>query len=51
VSSAHHDASHASISSLHVRHVPCGELERHREAIRRFGSGLEGIEAIARALI
>jgi type II restriction enzyme len=40
-----------AISSLHVRYVPYGELERHREAIARFGSGLKGIEAIARALI
>jgi type II restriction enzyme len=40
-----------AISSLHVRYVPYGELERHREAITRFGTGLKGIEAIARALI
>lgn len=39
-----------TISSLHVRYVPYGELERNREAITRFGSGLKGIEATARAL-
>lgn len=39
-----------TISSLRVRYVPYGELERHREAIARFGSGLKGVEAIAREL-
>ena len=40
----------AAISSLRVRYVPYGELERHREPMARFGSGLKGIEAIARSL-
>ncbi len=39
-----------SISSLHVRYVPYGELERNRDAIARFGTGLKGIEAVARTL-
>lgn len=39
-----------AIASLRVRYVPYGELERNRDAIARFGSGLKGIEAIARAL-
>lgn len=38
------------IAHLHVRYLPYGELERHREAIARFGSGLKAVEALARTL-
>ncbi len=38
------------VADLDVRYLPYGELERHRESIARFGSGLKGIEAIARRL-
>ena len=38
------------VSDLHVRFLPYGELERHREAMSRFGNGLKAIEAIARDL-
>ena len=38
------------VRDLCVRYLPYGELERHREAIARFGSGMRGIEAIARKL-
>lgn len=38
------------IQSLRVRYLPYGELDRHREAIARFGTGLRPIEAIARDL-
>ena len=39
------------VADLSVRYVPYAELEKHREAIARFGSGLKPIEAIARTLI
>lgn len=38
------------VADLHVRYLPYGELERHREAMARFGAGLKAIEAIARTL-
>lgn len=38
------------VASLHVRFLPYGELERHRDAMARFGSGLKAIEAVARRL-
>lgn len=38
------------VSDLDVRYLPYGELAKHRESIARFGSGLKGIEAIARRL-
>jgi type II restriction enzyme len=41
----------AAISSLRVRYVPYGELERNRTSILRFGTGLKPIEAIARELV
>ena len=40
----------SQIASLHVRYLPYGELERHRESIARFGSGMKAIHAIARTL-
>lgn len=38
------------IQDLEVRYLPYGELERNREQMARFGSGLRPIEAIARRL-
>lgn len=38
------------VGDLHVRFLPYGELERHREAMARFGQGLKAIEAVARTL-
>lgn len=38
------------VRDLNVRYLPYGELEKHRDAIARFGTGLKGIEAIARVL-
>lgn len=40
----------SSVADLNVRFLPYGELFKHRESIARFGSGLKGIEAIARRL-
>ncbi|MHB1072226.1 MAG: type II restriction endonuclease [Gemmatimonadaceae bacterium] len=38
------------VADLDVRYLPYGALAAHREAIARFGTGLKGIEAIARRL-
>ena len=38
------------IAELRVRWLSYGELERHREAMARFGHGLKAVEAIAREL-
>ena len=38
------------IARLHVRFLPYGELERHRQAMARFGAGLKAIDAVARTL-
>lgn len=38
------------IADLGIAYLPYGELERHKEAISRFGSGLKAIKAISRAL-
>ena len=38
------------IADLKVRYLPYGDLERHREAIMRFGRGLHPIEQLARDL-
>ena len=38
------------VADLHVRFLPYGELEKHREAIARFGAGMKAIDAIARSL-
>lgn len=38
------------IAHLNVRYLPYGELEKHREAMARFGEGLKPIEKIARRL-
>ena len=39
-----------SAASLGLRYLPYGELERHREAMARFGSGIRPVEAVARDL-
>ena len=38
------------VADLRVRYLPYGELERHRESMARFGSGLKAVEAIAKTL-
>jgi len=38
------------IADLNVRYLPYGELERHRAAMARFGTGLKAVEAVARKL-
>ena len=38
------------VQDLDVRYVPYGELERHREAMARFGQGLKAVEAVAHRL-
>lgn len=38
------------VADLKFSYLPYGELERHREAIERFGSGLKAIKAIAHPL-
>ena len=38
------------VRDLNVRFLPYGELEKHREAIARFGTGMKGIQSIARTL-
>jgi type II restriction enzyme len=38
------------VADLSVRYLPYSELERHREAMARFGAGLKAVEAIARGL-
>ncbi len=40
----------AAVVGLDVRYLPYGELERHREAIIRFGEGLKAIRTISKAL-
>lgn len=39
------------VAELDIRYLPYGELERHREAMARFGAGMKAIEAIARRLV
>ena len=39
------------VRDLQVRYLPYSELERHREAIARFGQGMKPIEALARTLV
>ena len=38
------------VADLRVRFLPYGELERHRETMARFGSGMKSVEAVARDL-
>jgi len=39
-----------SVAELHVRYLPYGELQRHRESMARFGEGLKAIQAVSRVL-
>lgn len=41
----------ARVANLAVRYLPYGELDRHRESMARFGTGMKAIEAIARRLM
>ncbi|MFY9345036.1 MAG: type II restriction endonuclease [Planctomycetota bacterium] len=41
----------ARVADLAVRFLPYGELERNREAMGRFGTGVKAIEAVARILV
>ena len=45
-----HRPAFQRVGDLHVRFLPYSELERHREAMARFGQGLKAIEAVARDL-
>ncbi len=38
------------VADLDISYLPYGELERNREAIARFGSGLKAIKAISSKL-
>ena len=38
------------VADMRVRFLPYGELERHRESIARFGSGMKAMRALARTL-
>ena len=38
------------VADLQVRYLPYGELERNRDAIARFGTGIKGVHAISRVL-
>lgn len=38
------------VTDLQVRFLPYGELERHRDSISRFGTGIKGVQAISRVL-
>lgn len=38
------------VADLRVRFLPYGELERHRDAMARFGQGMRPIEALAKVL-
>ncbi len=38
------------VADLGMRYLPYGELERNRESIARFGSGMKGLQAISKSL-
>jgi type II restriction enzyme len=38
------------VRDLQVRFLPYGELEKHRDAMARFGAGMKAVEAVARSL-
>jgi type II restriction enzyme len=44
-------AFRSTSQQLRLRYVPYGELEKHRDSISRFGTGLKAMEAIARQLV
>jgi hypothetical protein len=39
------------VAELDVRYMPYGELERQREAMARFGTGMKAVDAIARKIL
>jgi type II restriction enzyme len=39
------------VRDLEVRYLPYSELENHRDAMARFGTGLKAIEAVARTVV
>lgn len=41
-------AFRVTAGTLHLRYLPYGELEKNREAIARFGTGVKPIQAIAK---
>jgi type II restriction enzyme len=41
-------AFRTTAATLHLRYLPYGELEKHRDAITRFGTGVKPILAIAK---
>jgi type II restriction enzyme len=41
----------ARVADLQVRFLPYSELERNRDAMARFGTGLKAVEAVARTLV
>jgi len=38
------------VTDLQVRFLPYGELEKHKDAIARFGTGMKGVQSISRTL-
>ncbi|MBI4331611.1 MAG: type II restriction endonuclease [Chloroflexi bacterium] len=40
----------SGVRNLNVRFLPYGQLEKHRDAMARFGQGLKAIEAVAQRL-
>jgi type II restriction enzyme len=38
------------VADLQVRFLPYSELEKHRDSISRFGTGIKGVQAISRVL-
>ena len=45
-----HRPAFSRVADLQVRFLPYGELERNKDAIARFGTGMKGIQTIARLL-
>ena len=45
-----HRPAFRNAANLKLKFLPYGLLRDHREAIARFGTGMKGIEAIARAI-
>jgi type II restriction enzyme len=39
------------VADLSVRFLPYGELEKNRESMARFGTGLKAVEAVSRVLV
>lgn len=46
----HRPAFRLTARNLHLRYLPYGELEKNRDAMGRFGSGIKPLEAIAKDL-